>query len=96
MQYAYNSMKYIYNYFVTQYTYMTMNEFYKDDRFLVRNNNIVLDLSELIMSKEILSHPGGVKTIINSRKQNIVIHFNFHSNNAKKKIMKYKIGYIKN
>ena len=33
MQYAYNSMKYIYNYFVTQYSYMTMDEFYKDNRF---------------------------------------------------------------
>jgi|SaaInlV_150m_DNA_5_1039734.scaffolds.fasta_scaffold04005_2 hypothetical protein len=94
MQYAYNSMKYIYNYFVTQYSYMTMDEFYKDNRFLVRNNNIVLDLSELIMSKEILSHPGGVKTIINSMKQNIVTHFNFHSKKAQEKIMKYKIGYI--
>ena len=46
------------------------------------------------MSKEILSHPGGVKTIINSMKQNIVTHFNFHSKKAQEKIMKYKIGYI--
>ena len=94
MQYITNIFKKIYNYMNNNYEYMNINEFNNDRRFLVRKNNIILDLSPLLLSKEILTHPGGIKIIINSRYKDITTHYSFHSKIAKKKIIKYKIGYI--
>ena len=73
-----------------KFTSEEVNNLRKEGKTIIISNNKIYDLTNYINS-----HPGGKVSILNNQLNDCTQSFKFHSENAKKKWKKYKIGYLK-